>query len=422
MVRPVARFRPAARRSTIQVDPVWVFNYGFSNFNTLAWQNTSTPLITSENHRCVVYSGSAGQVASVHVFDAVPLNVVEHNDAGVGALLLAAYPSLSPAATWINALVVATAPLATQVIDDVVYISMIRGSASMSKVQVSLSSGSTISSGTYCGRADYEVFTAAVSLDTGTVASQAAPLLQYRQVVTEFTGAPLGSSGYFKWTATTEYTGLAAAFANSLPSSHPFKSCGSSVWTFLNSPTAYPVAVGVTSQSNSSVFNGGSSLDKFHSPDDFRSHLDFASNSWNLYSRHLGYNTQTGQRMFSPGLYADASGVRELSTLTALPGGFTCNGYRYLGAQSGTSFDSYSPEAMEPLEDVVDLSGLATADQASVIAGSTAVAPPASVTLTSPVAGVTTTDETYIRRFGYPAEIDTVVLPDRAERLFRIID
>lgn len=271
--------------------------------------------------------------------------------------------------------------------------------------------------GGYCARASYEVFTVAVDIQTGAVSCGSAQFINYQQSIVEYTGSGSGTSDQFKWTSTTQSFGLAAAYAASLPAQHPFKSCGAAPWEFLDSNAGYPAGT-YTSQNFNNV-NGGSFLDEFYDPRYLRRHLDFASNPWNRYSAHAGYNTQSRQRVFSPGLYVN-NGIRELSTLQALPGGFTCAGYRYLGAESDTGFDAYDPNDLDDLESVVDLSGLDPADRQSVIDGSNEVAPPQSVNLTAPVAGVVTTDETYVRRFGYPAEIDTLGFYDRAERLFSI--
>lgn len=270
----------------------------------------------------------------------------------------------------------------------------------------------------YCARASYEVFTVAVDIQTGAVSYGSAQFINYQQDIVEYTGSRPGTSDQFKWTSTTQSFGLAAAYAASLPAQHPFKSCGAVPWEFLDANAIYPAGTYINRSFNN--VNGGSFLDNFYHPRYLRNHLDFASNPWNRYSAHLGYNTQSRQRVFWPRLYVN-HGVRELSTLQALPGGFTCDGYRYLGAESATGFDAYSPSDLDDLESVVDLTGLEPADRQSVIDASIEVAPPESVNLTAPVAGVATNDETYIRGFGYPAEIDTLGFYDRAERLFRII-
>lgn len=422
MVRPVARFRPAARRTSVQLDPVWVLNKGFSDFNSFSWRYSfvylGKPASSSLDHLISIYSGSAGLLASVAVFEALPYQAVAHDDGGVRELYASTPLVINRLTTWDNQLVIATAPLLSQVVDEVVYASILRGSASMSNVKRLNASGQTVNeTGGYCARASYEVFTVAVNIQTGAVSCGSSKFIDYQQNIVEYTGSNAGTSDQFKWTSTTQSFGLAAAYAASLPAQHPFKSCGAVPWEFLDSNAIYPA--GTYSGQNFDNVNGGSSLDEFHSPSGLRSHLDFASNAWNRYSAHAGYNTQTRQRVFSPWLY-DTTGIRELSTVQALPGGFTCEGYRYLGATSNTSFASYSPEELQDFEDVVELSGLEPTDLQSVVAGSSQVAPPEAAAVYPPAPAVATAEETYISQFGFPAEMNSLSYLDTRERLFRI--
>jgi hypothetical protein len=404
VVRPVARYRPGARRGGPQLEPVYFVTQLFPG---------------SESVRIVqVYTGSQEKVAEFAPWELSPPALASDEDPGfVDAavdyvLNVRGAPSVYDAfvldTQWFGERINQTLRVAEQVIDGKLYCTLLRTSRfaasysvpyvlvhvqpeSFPELYSEVTSSNSVNP--FASSASYDLLTVSVDLATGSIEHSTSAL--YTSSLTNIAVAADGAG--YKYTRNGTYTGYKEAISASLPSSHPFKACGQSAWSYLSnlhsgslgsySYTTPDFSVGGVVTSTPRFISFGV-LDGAHSasPDFFnRSRQPFAAIS--KLNGMAGVNLTTGQRVLRNG------SVHELSTLD--PTWLTCQGFSLLGASVPGSFASYTSSDVEPLEDLLDVSGLLAEDQAGIIEAATPPNPPLSLNAFENVSGFPTTDPTY---------------------------
>ena len=409
MIRPVARYRPGARRGGPQLEPVYFVTQLFPG---------------SESVRTVqVYTGSQEKVAEFAPWELSPPALASDEDPGfIDAAIAYINEAWTPTSIdniiildtqWFGERINQTLRVAEQVIDGKLYCTLLRTSRYAASYAVpyaleetgfsTLFSQVTSSNSVnpFAASASYDLLTVSVDLASGSIEHSTSAL--YSSSLSNIAIAAGGA--VYKYTRSGTYTGYKEAISASLPSSHPFKACGQSAWSYLSN--LHSGSLGAYSYTTPSftdtprfvstgVLDGANAFgwsEATPGPDFFnRSRQTFAAHS--KLDGMAGVNLTTGQRVLRD------DSVHELSTLD--PAWLTCQGYSLLGASVPGSFASYTTSDVEPLEDLLDVSGLLAEDQTGITEAATPPNSPlilnAGAQVQHPVenvSGFPTTDPTY---------------------------
>lgn len=401
MVRPVARYRPGARRrGGPQLKPVYFVTQPFSG---------------SEIVRTVkVYTGSQGKVAEFAPWELSPPALPSDQDPGFIAAAVDYVNNEYP--TWMTKTILdtqwygqrinETVRVAEQVIDGKLYCTLLRTSrfeASYTVLFVLVHPqpesfpdlfGLVTSSNSvdpFAASASYDLLTVSVDLSNGSIEHGTSSL--YTSSLSNITVLALGA--VYEYTRNGTYTGFKEAISASLPNSHPFKACGQSAWSYLSNlhsgslgPYSYTQTLNTDGDRGTPDLISVGALDgkNVAAPNFFNQSKQPFEARLKL-NNIAGVNLTTGQRVLRNG------NVHELSTLD--PAWLSCQGYSLLGANVPGSFASYTPSDVQPLEDLLDVSGLLAEDQAGITQAVTPPNNPGFELAFEHVSGFPTTDPTY---------------------------
>ena len=411
MVRPVERFRPAARRSGASLEPVYLVT------------RTITPGETAIDRVVKVYTGSSGKVAEFSPWQLGTAPVVSTEDPGFVSSTIedlgrfysqfngydGSFEILD--FDWNGVVSRSITPMFDQVVDGVLYSTYLRGAWFVgqffvdSQVVVDFLRDGYQSWDDLPTSANYDVLTVSINLETGATTSKQAPLYSSAlenvrvNVVAFGNASPVG-----RYKRTGVYTGIKEAIALTLPDSHPFKECGTAAWSFLNNFTSSNIGE-FTYTADTGYDDWPYLLDTFSSLDDLIAGQNVPDIEYFAISRQSfqaraallnmgGFNSATSQRVLR-----GSGSVNELSTLA--PIWSSCAGYSLLGRFVATSFLDYSAEEVEDLETFLDLSGLPAVDQEGLVTTPTppAIAPTGTVPAGSEA--YTTTDPVFFMSSSY---------------------
>lgn len=338
MVRPPERFRHGARRISGGIEPIIV----------------ARDFVYPEKR--AIYSGSQGFIASFNLYDQ-PRALVSTASRGVLDTLTAFFNASPPSGEYeiidtseqmaeANALSVEV----SHVIDGYYYCAALRLHAVSwyASIQYQLLNlqGEPVG-GVLNARALWDTYEQvidlvlySVNLETGEVASSSEVVYEYLlSGPTEFATITIPSD-YETSSSHTIYP-FAVAMNQLLPSHHPFKSCGASVWSDTDD-----IAEPITG-----------------TPDDPISMTSYISNHIPIFvraSRLGGLNTETSTRA----LRATGSPFIDSYSQYQLQPGSLCAAYRTIGALWADTFSQYSSANLTPRDEVfTDLSGLNSLNQ-----------------------------------------------------------
>ena len=404
MVRPVARYRPAARRGG-QLEPVYVVTEG-----------------TGENQLVKVYRGSTGLVTEFRPFDFDPPVIVTNTDGGMVQRIIDwltnAYDAQINESEWTGAVTVEIQPFATQLIDSTLYHTIVRGSYVTGRARVSWTvfnplTGTVLTGGideTPANRgtvASHELLTVSVDLDSGSTSHAKVQLYNFQYNAGIYVGG-----GEFLLNTSISYAGLRQAFEQSLPTSHPFKSCGLTPWQAINNTSLSPgsstyTTAGLTGNSKYrtppllqtdrfGVGEGaaeGVAESRLFTPRAFSS-FGLGQGSISELTIPRGYST-SGRRVINAGS-TNAGFLFELSSMATASQ--TCENYAALNTFGPQSFADYSPELITPREELLDVSGLLDPADQELLSQEPPGDPPASINPASfPSSNIETSEPIYFR-------------------------
>jgi len=187
--------------------------------------------------------------------------------------------------------------------------------------------------------ASYDAVVFAVDLDTAQVSSNAQTIYTYAATPSSF-----GNFYSLQYTATEMRIPTPLAISSLLPAVHPFKACGSAIWSL----TAVEAGPTTTTQQNMASRGLGY----------------FSTQVSRSFNSLLALDTTQGNRVISKSLFANgADQVLELSTYQNNSGS-SCALYQDIGLAWADSYSAYAPGDVLDREEVfADLSGLSPADQ-----------------------------------------------------------
>ena len=214
----------------------------------------------------------------------------------------------------------------------------------------------------------YDAVVFAVDLDTAQVSSSAEVIYSYAATPSSF-----GNFYALQYTATETRLPTPLAITNLLPAAHPFKACGSSIWSLT------AVDAGPTTTTGSQMTSRGLGY--------------FSAQVSRSFNTLLGLNTDSERRIISKSLFVNgADQVLELSTYQNSSGS-SCALYQDIATAWADSYSAYAPADVLDREDVfADVSGLSPADQQLFL--STMYEPPADILPGTSTAG-STSESTY---------------------------
>ena len=343
MVRPVARFRPAARRTGGGLVPVFFTRP----------TGTPGPLTVRTG------SQSGGIVKELNIYDDAPRTLAPTASRGVLELLKEGVGVVNADTVFYAESETITEEqsfsiIRQDVIDGVAYVlclrlHQVRHTASVTyqlfdfqglnggeygPISGVLTDATSAVLDAIC---DAAVF--AVDLETGEMSASAKVIYEYEAII-------LGLSPFYAIARNADewIYPVALAFSELLPTSHPFKDCGALAWgsddvEIIQQTLLYQEATGALNLIN---------------PKDFSY---FRTQMWVDYSALRALNTVTTQRLIISG------SVFELSSYQSAYG-VVCELYKRIGVLWFDSFSGYDPEQLQDRESVfVDLSGLSQSDQ-----------------------------------------------------------
>lgn len=402
MVRPAVRFRPAARRA-LGGDLVPVF---FVEQNIYGVNNTD-----QENTLVDVISGTedGGVVASYNVLNDAPRTLAPTASKGLLTVLKdAIIAEAFEGETFFEESeiikeITEVRTVAHQVIDNTAYSFYLRSHVVEHTAYVRYQFFTSINpegigpilTQTKTHELDYIIDVAIfkVDLNTGALTTSVHP-------VEEFSAVPKDTGNDYVILGDGARSLYPPSFAihAALPGDHPFKSCGSALWS-RNNTSEVPSSQSYTDSLLSDIeFPGGLFLSRYDESQ-FVSMYDL-----------LGLNTNSGRRLVRRALTAfGLDRVYELSSYQPGNGG-TCAMYRDIAEIWTDSYSEYQPGNVLDREDAfADLDGLSTADQELFL--STTYVPPAFIAPGTSTAG-TTSDPTYFMEtssetpgLGYPDDV-----------------
>lgn len=356
MVRPRERYRHGARRrSSAALDPVFVVTAPGVNLFV-------DPQGIGRGFE--IHTGQDGKLAEVVPWQLSPPEWADNTDAGTMAAIAALYNSISTysvdGSQWTGSRTFNTVPVFAQLLDGVVYLCVIRASYVRGQVLTTVTvtpppqSGlppetSLRSSEPFFTRAIYDTLTVAVNLETGGISHRVSPLYRW-SVTVSGTASQQAFTGLFQFdqTRNENYTGYIEALAASLPTGHPFKSCGTVPWAFLSNLN---IPVGDNQQTLSATILP---------PPRYPSTFELASqpSAAARLSRLKGYSSTASQRVLGGLIY-------ERSDLAS--GWASCDGYAVLGEYSADSYSDYAAGLLEPREDLLRVDGYSSAEQTKLL-------------------------------------------------------
>lgn len=383
MVRPKERYRHGARRqiAATQLDPVFVI--------TLPGSYSS---VDPEGAGRIyeVYSGQSGKLTEFAPWQFNPPEQVENTDAGAAAAIAALYNSL-PYTTvedslWTGIRRYNTVPVFVQLLNDVVYVCLIRANYAQGQVLTTVTTTlppsfapvttERLSNGTFFTRAIYDIVTVAVDLQTGEISHSSSPLYNWSVTITGTASGGGNQVERFNHTRREVYTGYIEAIAASLPDSHPFKDCGTVPWSFLSNLS---IPLGTTEQAYTNT-----ALPVPRYPWNFVFSQPSAAARLN---RLKGYSSATQQRILGGLIY-------ERSDLSS--GWLSCEGYSLLGEYTEDSFSDYNAADLTPRDGLLRVDGYINAFQEKLLQESSNTDVQA---MPSRVTGFPTSERLYFRSF-----------------------
>lgn len=235
----------------------------------------------------------------------------------------------------------------------------------------------------------YDAVVFAVDLDTAQVSSSAEVIYSYAAIPSSF-----GNFYALQYTATETRVPTPLAITNLLPAAHPFKSCGSAIWSLT------AVDSGPTTTTGSQMNSRGLGY--------------FSAQVSRPFNSLLALDTTQAQRVISKALFVNGlDQVLELSTYQNNSGS-SCALYQDIGLAWSDSYGAYDPAAVQDRVDVfADLSGLSAADQQLFV--STSYAPPAGIAPGTSTAG-TTSEASYFMETDTLGQLSFVGNKSRALR------
>lgn len=381
MVRPAARYRPAAKRSVVTTDPLWIVTNPW-DFNANAPNDALTRSIA-------LVRGSQGQVLEYQPWQVATPPTVTSGDGGLLAALVSRYSS-DPSyrvdgSEWTGQVRRQCLPMVLEVIDGIAYIVILRGVFCSGNARVGWSllnpAGGVLSTGIetsalVASAASYDILYSSVNLQTGIAVHASAPLYQYTLNVSSALGGQ-GAIRNYVWSVSLNYGGLKEILTNLMPESHPFNACSASdLYGYFASSW---LQVGDNSFTSASVgIAGGGAPTPLVTTNNFANSFQPPAFFYDLcsgpfFNKTLSLSTQNDQHV----VLTVQNGVLlyELATLDAVgPTPSTlayrqCSNYRYLGLPGPTSFSSYDSQLVEPADTQLDWSGLSAEDQTKVRVG-----------------------------------------------------
>lgn len=367
MARPVARFRPAARRSTgEELVPVFFVDRTAAGAVEI-WSGTQL----------------GGIVESVDIYNDVPRNLAPTASKGMLDLLITAV-SDTTADTVITAQSETITPandlavVSQHVINGVAYVLALRSHTVTHAVSVTYQYfdfqgangqeygpiGPVLTvSRSQALDASYDAVVFAVDLDTAQVSSNAQTIYTYAATPSSF-----GNFYALQYQATETRTPTPLAISNLLPAAHPFKACGSSIWSLST------VDAGPTTTTGSQMTSRGLGY--------------FSAQVSRSFNTLLALDTTQAKRVISKSLFVGgADQVLEFSTYQNSSGS-ACALYQEIATAWADSYSAYAPGDVLDREEVfADLSGLSPADQQLFL--STIYEPPADILPGTSTAGST---------------------------------
>jgi hypothetical protein len=413
VVRPVARYRPGARRiGVLQLDPVF--------FLTQAYVSNQTGDGDPRTGRTVqLFTGSQGKVAEFNPFEIAPFTPVVNSDSGIVAVLERDWRPFDDwrvrESDWFGNAYTWSAPVFQHVIDQTAYISLIRASNVHGYARVVFDVLSSL--GTLIGTSTaetlprtlncrYDLLTVGVDLLNGSTQHAVSSLYERTIEITEFND--LVSSAirdlYFTWTAEVASTSLPDAIAATLPAAHPFKACGSQAWSYL-AERATVIPTGSYTFESQDVINGNpvpyarlpvsnftpvttaSARPQMPSSFSFVFSHSLSPVGKPIHDRALAYSTLTDQRIITQQAVTEISTFAEPWT--------PCTGFDQLYKVGPVSFDDYRQDELIERELVLVLDGLSPLDQ-QAFAAEPAGDPPASIAALAE-SNLKTDDPSYFR-------------------------
>jgi hypothetical protein len=359
----------------------------------------------SDSARSVqVYTGSQEQIADFLISEQLPAPVASESDpgfvqAGIDYVFwLFPSPDINKiilGTQWIGTLTNRTLRVFEHVVDDTLYCCFLRTSTYAATYVVSYALEiegqalvlNQVTASNITSSANYEIVTLGVNLRSGAITAGSSTLY-----TSGLSGITVRSGGVIStYTRSGVYTGMKEAIAASLPSSHPFKNCGISAWSYLSnlhagSLGAYSYTTPSLTDNPTLTTSGVLDGQNVAAPDFFnRNRQSFAARA--RLDGMAGVNLASRQRVLRNG------SVHELSSLT--PAWLSCQGYSLLGASVPDSFADYSPSNVAELVDLLDVSGLSQEDQDGITAAATPPEPPLNILAPETVTGFETSDPTY---------------------------
>jgi len=343
-----------------------------------------------------VYTGKDGLLVEFNPWDYNPPSIVGDEDCG----LLAAVSNAGcndyslGYSNFKSSVGVRSYPYINQVIDNYLYITLIRASYAFGAAFALYQWCPTIGGVVSCQdsyqiveynppmRSNVDIVTFAINLDSGDITSIAQDLYSSSLNVNSVESGFLFNCSEFDFTHTVNIAGIREAFKNTLPDFHPFKNC---VYDdFIDPPSAaYPTGQTVVTEGNYLNFPGNSGI---YSPSPYSLWIppgswitDFTdgfpgSNGWNSFKIYMrGYNTTTGERVTNPRCISDdvaVPGEVIIYELARLDGYIAnCINFKDLVRWASNGFAAYiGPGSLADKAELINLDGWTDEDKSSYLA------------------------------------------------------
>jgi hypothetical protein len=367
MTRPAVRFRPAARRFTEGLQPVF-FVESLANGSAEIWSGRDGKVATFD-----LAQDATPQVlptASKNLLSIIKQPLIDLSDPAVGD------ETRFFAESEVITENVSYSLITRHVINGAAYAAVLRMQEVTHTASVDYQLWSLQGAGgsvlapvspvltlTRAERLDavYELLLYSLDLEAGSWSVAADKVYEYE-------ATPVGTGPFYVIVRNSSYytKSLSQALTGLLPNAHPFKDCGQSIWS-ASETVAEPV--------NGTQTNVTS----------FRSYSRDVQRS---FGSLLALDTDIQRRIIRKGLFANQPWVNELSSYQSASVS-DCSLYESIDLPWADSFASYEPSAVDSREDVfADLGGLSANDQSAFLGN--AYPAPGSVAPGTATAGVTT--------------------------------
>lgn len=363
MVRPRERYRHGAKRQTTeQLEPV----YFITPYNSIS---------TAISKKAEIYRGSEGKITEFYPWEYAPLALANTADPGVvdalAAQILTVNNTTIDSTSWTYEVLNQVHDMFEHLYNGVLYCTWLRSSEARGRASVTSTRTfqfappitSTRTEQLIAVSANYDILTVAVNLETGLITYAAAPL--YQSDLTNVSEAFIQTGGAeYTFSRSIIYHGLRQAIAASLPTGHPFQSCGIEAWNFINNfsePGDYAFAT-------DPGIDGAFFLPQFRAAEPPESQFYVRSGSgfrieFQSSSTFQRLQYIQGADLALPARVYGANNYLEFSTLGSE--WLTCAGYAALGTQVASTWSEYSPAALTPREELLNVEGLDPVDQTS---------------------------------------------------------